>query len=163
MEALGQKQESIIIKQYRKESEKNAIHEYDILNILEGKFIAKTIGFMKKNNVPVGILLEYYENGDIRTLIERGGVRLGMKLKWMYQIASGLRNIHSSNIVHGDIKCSNILLDNDYNIKICDFHGSVHVSKSANETLKTYSYFMAPVEVILDKEATFKSSQIYIH
>lgn len=33
----------------------------------------------------------------------------------------GLAYIHNKNIIHGDIKLENILLDNDGIVKICDF------------------------------------------
>ncbi len=42
-----------------------------------------------------------------------------------FQIASALAYIHSKNIVHGDIKKENILVNSDWNIKIIDFGGAV--------------------------------------
>ncbi|CAO3615545.1 unnamed protein product [Cunninghamella blakesleeana] len=42
-----------------------------------------------------------------------------------YQIALGLRDIHEANIIHLDIKPSNILIDNNGKIKIGDFGTSI--------------------------------------
>ncbi|KAG9003725.1 hypothetical protein FRB93_010946 [Tulasnella sp. JGI-2019a] len=36
-------------------------------------------------------------------------------------IASGLAYLHANNVIHGDLKASNILLDGELNPKICDF------------------------------------------
>ena len=39
----------------------------------------------------------------------------------LYNIACALKVLHSANVMHRDIKTSNILVDEDCNIKICDF------------------------------------------
>lgn len=39
----------------------------------------------------------------------------------LYNLACALKVLHSANIMHRDIKTSNILVDEDCNIKICDF------------------------------------------
>lgn len=50
----------------------------------------------------------------------------------MFQLFLGLNHIHSSNVVHQDLKPANILIDNEMNIRICDFG----ISKSMDEILK---------------------------
>ncbi len=44
-----------------------------------------------------------------------------MKLKLIKQIMVTMAYIHSNGIVHRDLKSHNILLDQNYNIKLCDF------------------------------------------
>ena len=39
----------------------------------------------------------------------------------IYNILSALNFVHSANIVHRDIKPANILLDDNCQVKICDF------------------------------------------
>ncbi|KAJ3225125.1 hypothetical protein HK099_007330 [Clydaea vesicula] len=41
------------------------------------------------------------------------------------QIASALNEMHNLNIVHGDIKRENVLIDEDWNVKIIDFGGAI--------------------------------------
>jgi mitogen-activated protein kinase 15 len=39
----------------------------------------------------------------------------------VYQIAKGLKYLHSGKIIHRDLKPSNILVNSDCSIRICDF------------------------------------------
>lgn len=39
----------------------------------------------------------------------------------MYQLAKGLKFLHSAEIIHRDLKPSNLLLNSDCTMKICDF------------------------------------------
>lgn len=60
-----------------------------------------------------------------------------------YKILQGIKVIHDNGICHRDIKVDNILLDEEYNIKICDFGFSSYNSKFLEEYLGTKKY-MAP-------------------
>ena len=42
-------------------------------------------------------------------------------IKILYNILCALNFIHASNVMHRDIKPSNILVDSNFNVKICDF------------------------------------------
>lgn len=39
----------------------------------------------------------------------------------LYQLAKGIKFLHSAEIIHRDLKPSNLLLNSDCTIKICDF------------------------------------------
>lgn len=39
---------------------------------------------------------------------------------FIYQILCGLKYIHSANVLHRDLKHGNLLVNADYELKICD-------------------------------------------
>jgi serine/threonine protein kinase len=44
-----------------------------------------------------------------------------LKVKMVYQAAKGMHFLHSSGIVHRDLKSLNLLLDAKWNVKVSDF------------------------------------------
>ena len=90
------------------------------------------------------MLTEFSEKGDLRALLHVEGVkdlRWHLKLKWAKQIALGVRDIHSLNLVHGDIKCHNVVIDARDDTKLLDVgsggmtHGYFWPSDADNEPL----------------------------
>ena len=73
-----------------------------------------------------GIRLEFARHGNLRSFLNTNAKDMGIeeRLRWAKQIADALRFVHSVNIVHGDVTCSNILLDGQINAKLTDFAGS---------------------------------------
>jgi len=43
------------------------------------------------------------------------------KLEIIHQIAEGMQALHKIDVIHGNLKPSNILLDEDFNVKIADY------------------------------------------
>ncbi|KAK3295826.1 kinase-like domain-containing protein [Chaetomium fimeti] len=80
--------------------------------------------------VESGIRLEYAPNGDIRRTLCAQEKEPSMKTtpkqhqQWALQIAEALAFIHSAGVVHGDLTCHNIFLDENFNAKVADFAGS---------------------------------------
>lgn len=66
--------------------------------------------------------------------------------KYFIQIIFGLKYLHYNNIIHRDIKCSNIFLDQYDNIKIGDFGTSKILTEYLNygQTQIGTPYYMAP-------------------
>lgn len=66
--------------------------------------------------------MEYAANGDLLSFLKQKKRLDENDAKYMFfQICIGLRYIHNLNIIHRDIKLDNILLDDNYRCKICDF------------------------------------------
>ena len=80
------------------------------------------------------ILMEYCSNGSLGELLDRGP-RPKLKIptdilsSMTAQVVNGLHHLHSKRILHRDMKPSNILINKDGVVKICDFG----VSKTITE------------------------------
>ena len=69
----------------------------------------------------IGIIQEYIPGKDLFEISASELLGKEEYLKLIYQIASGLSDIHNQGIVHRDIKLNNIKLDQENIIKIFDF------------------------------------------
>ncbi|KAI9203820.1 kinase-like domain-containing protein [Polychytrium aggregatum] len=60
----------------------------------------------------------------------------GEKIRLLYQVASGMAYLHGNNIVHGDLKSLNVLLDGSSNAVVTDFGmaRTKYTSATANRT-----------------------------
>ena len=68
-----------------------------------------------------GFLLKYYPGGSLGAP-ERVGAPIAMRIKWAYQIASGLHHLHHvAHTYHGDIKLDNVVLDENGDAVLIDF------------------------------------------
>ena len=72
------------------------------------------------NNKDIYLILEFIEC-DLLTLIRSNFCTNDQRVYIMWQIARGLKFLHSANILHRDIKPSNICINQDCTIKITDF------------------------------------------
>jgi serine/threonine protein kinase len=82
-----------------------------------------------------GILLEYAENGTVEDYLAKKRPPEELSLRWSRQAAEALYFCHSKQVLHGDIRCGNLLLDRHFNLKIGDFTGS---SIDQSEALSYY-------------------------
>ncbi|KAF2837768.1 hypothetical protein M501DRAFT_937097 [Patellaria atrata CBS 101060] len=64
-----------------------------------------------------GSVRHYYAN-------QAKPVSLSLQLRWAEQIMASVNFIYSRNVLHSDIPCNNILLDEGFNAKLADFAGS---------------------------------------
>ncbi|KAE9982211.1 hypothetical protein EG327_005920 [Venturia inaequalis] len=73
-----------------------------------------------------GIRLEFASNQGILPYIRRleNNISFEQRLRWCEELSRTLFFIHSNNIIHGDLKCNNILLDSALHSKVADFAGS---------------------------------------
>ncbi|ORZ02917.1 hypothetical protein BCR43DRAFT_510049 [Syncephalastrum racemosum] len=70
----------------------------------------------------VYVVSEYCPNGELfDALTSCGRCSERRAQKWIRQLTSAIHYCHRQGIVHRDIKLENILLDAQYNVKMCDF------------------------------------------
>lgn len=115
------------------------------------KNIIKLISYKEYNEKIYEIELEYCELG---CLYQNYNINWKIKLNYSSQIISGLNYIHNNNIIHGDLNSSNIIINKNGIIKICDFGGSKFVNEDI-EVMDTIPY-VSPEQIKLGK-ISFKS------
>lgn len=74
-----------------------------------------------------GIRLEYVPNGNIRMFYhahDQAEISFERRVRWATQIAEGLGFLHSVGVIHGDLTCHNVFLDEGLDAKVADFAGS---------------------------------------
>ena len=69
----------------------------------------------------VGIYMEYMKHGSVDSFIENFEVSLEWKSQILLDVSNGMAYLHGQDIIHGDLKCQNILIDNTFHAKISDF------------------------------------------
>ncbi|KAF8175252.1 kinase-like domain-containing protein [Mycena galopus ATCC 62051] len=85
------------------------------------------------------------EHGTVLHYLDRHGRATVDKL--LFQIAQGIEYLHSRNIVHGDLKGANILINDDWTACLADFGLSAFtdVTSTRSSTQRAGSaYWMAP-------------------
>lgn len=115
----------------------------------------------KQKEAYIAILMEYCENGDLLKFIQDTGFK---NEKQKFQIIRGflsaMKYLHERGISHGDIKPENILLDSNFNAKICGFwYCKTTLITGDNE--KGGTLFYAEPEMFNDGEFTPLKSDIW--
>ena len=144
--------------------EKYYNNEIELLKKLDHPNIVKYYKSFTENN-KIYIIMEYFDNGDLQDYIKALKFEKDTKEKnkgeiWniFYQCMLGLNYLHSTGIVHRDIKPQNIFMTKNKIIKIGDFGVSVKFKdkailkkiKSLTGTVLGSPLFMAP-EVLREK------------
>jgi serine/threonine protein kinase len=72
-----------------------------------------------------------------------------------FQVVQGLEYIHSLNLIHGDVKPRNILLNSNCDVKICDF-GLATVAESRYSIDTCTRWYRSPEALLLGSYPDFK-------
>ncbi|GAV75276.1 Pkinase domain-containing protein/LRR_1 domain-containing protein, partial [Cephalotus follicularis] len=117
------------------------------------------------------LVYDYMPNGNLATLLQEASHQDGHVLNWPMRhlialgIARGLSFLHTSNIVHGDIKPQNVLFDADFESHLSDFGlDSLTIATPAEASTSTSVGTLGYVspEAVLIGETT-KESDVYIY
>lgn len=115
-----------------------------------------------EGNKNVTMILNYYEKGslfDYTKLIQRGLADLEFNntiiFKILISIARTIQKMHNRQIIHGDLKLANILIDKNFDPAVSDFGLSMNKNQKKIQTGGTPNY-MAP-EVITNGEISEKA------
>lgn len=102
--------------------EKFLPREIEILIMLNHRSIVKTYEIFETSEGKVYIIMELGVQGDLLDFIKsRGALHEEDARRKFHQLSSAIKYCHDLDIVHRDLKCENLLLDKDFNIKLSDF------------------------------------------
>uniref|UniRef100_A0A3Q3XLX2 Mitogen-activated protein kinase 15 n=1 Tax=Mola mola TaxID=94237 RepID=A0A3Q3XLX2_MOLML len=74
-----------------------------------------------QNDKDIYLIFEYMDT-DLHAVIKKGTLLKDIHKRYvMYQLCKAIKYLHSGNVIHRDQKPSNVLLDTDCVVKLCDF------------------------------------------
>jgi serine/threonine protein kinase/2',3'-cyclic-nucleotide 2'-phosphodiesterase (5'-nucleotidase family) len=110
--------------------------------------------FMAASNKPprMFIVMEWMSLGSLFDLLHNElvpSIPPALVIRMMFQAAKGMHFLHSSDIVHGDFKSLNLLLDSKWNVKVSDFgltkfKHSINKSRNLDEAVAGSVQWMSP-------------------
>ncbi|NWV13223.1 TSSK1 kinase, partial [Ptilonorhynchus violaceus] len=113
--------------------EKFLPREMEALIRLHHPSIIETYEIFEASSGKVYIVMELGEKGSLLNyLTTQGPMEEGFARSRFLQLASAIKHCHDMDFAHRDLKCDNILLDNDLNFKLSDFGFSKSLSRDEN-------------------------------
>ncbi|KAK4490559.1 hypothetical protein RD792_001241 [Penstemon davidsonii] len=102
------------------------MNEVEILTRLRHQNLVVLYGCTSKRSRELLLVYEYIPNGTVAEHLHGKRAKSGL-LSWPIRLnvaietAEALTYLHKSDIIHRDVKTTNILLDNDFHVKVADF------------------------------------------
>ncbi|XP_074591400.1 wall-associated receptor kinase 2-like [Curcuma longa] len=127
--------------------------------------IVKLLGCCLEMEMPL-LVYEFVPNGTLSYLIHenenQAPVSLDTRLRIAHESADALDYLHSKaspQIIHGDVKPANILLDVDNTVKVSDFGAAKLIPKGQKQfaTLLQFTHGYIDPECLMTYELTYKS------
>lgn len=113
--------------------EKFLPREMEALMRLHHPSIIKTYEIFETSSGKVYIVMELGERGSLLNyLTSQGAMEESVARCKFQQLASAIKHCHDLDFVHRDLKCDNILLDNELNFKLSDFSFSKPLVRDGN-------------------------------
>ncbi|XP_023767378.2 cold-responsive protein kinase 1 [Lactuca sativa] len=158
-------------------------NELKIISNVHHRHLMRLLGYCNKDP-HMFLVQEFMENGSLDNFLygeKRGSLNWKQRFEIIFGIARGLAYLHEQyhvTVVHGDIKSSNILLDDEFQPKISDFclvrllpENKTHISTKVagtcgyvapeyainghvSEKVDTYSFGVVVLEIISGRSCT---------
>ncbi|KAJ7590440.1 kinase-like domain-containing protein [Mycena floridula] len=131
--------------------------ESAVWSTLDHTNIQPYFGYCENIGPSIGMISPYQSKGTITVFLAKEDPgKTWSRTKYLFQIASGLHYLHSKGVVHGDLHCGNILIDDDGVARITDFGRARILNDAAyNTALFTGApEYMAPELFFTDDNLT---------
>ena len=100
------------------------------------------------NAEPPYYVMEYVENGSLGAYLASGPPGVEECVRISKQVCVALIEAHGAGVLHCDLKPDNVLLDAQFQVRLCDF-GQSRMSHEKSSALGTL-YYMAPEQADLE-------------
>lgn len=100
------------------------------------------------NAEPPYYVMEFVENGSLGDLLSKGPLPVDEAVRIAKQVCLALVEAHGAGVLHCDLKPDNVLLDSQFQVRLCDF-GQSRMSHEQSPALGTL-YYMAPEQADLN-------------
>jgi serine/threonine protein kinase len=101
---------------------KLVMQEIDNIKKIHSEYIIKVYSAELHENY-ICLVSDYASNGSLASVLENGDVYMGWNMRRIIvdEIIKGLSFLHDHNIIHRNLKSSNVMFNDNYEIKLCDF------------------------------------------
>ena len=154
---------TVILEKLSKKEQENSVNEVRILaSVNHPNVIGYKEAFWNDKESSLNIVMEYADDGDLQTKIQKMRKEGGMfneNLIWSYsiQMIEGLKALHDKKIMHRDLKSANIFLVKDkHQCKLGDMNVSKVIKDKVLLTQTGTPYYASP-EVWNDEPYSYKS------
>lgn len=121
----------VAVKIFKRDASQVESKEASFMELASCEFVLRVYGVYQGLSGEQGLVMEYMKRGSIDSLKEQlsGPPPWPLAFRLAHQSALAMNFLHNKNIVHLDLKPSNVLLTDELHVKLADF-GLSTVSRS---------------------------------
>jgi len=140
---------------------------YKEVMIMRGCRHPNVLQFLGASTKPpnICIVMEYMPLGSLYKIIHDDSVKLELVMirKMMIDAAKGMNYLHKSNpvIIHRDLKSHNLLVDENWKVKVCDFGLSRIIDTTDNNNMTACGTPSWTAPEILRNEQYYEKADVY--
>eukprot|EP01125_Pyxidicula_operculata_P020107 TRINITY_DN735_c0_g1_i2.p1 TRINITY_DN735_c0_g1~~TRINITY_DN735_c0_g1_i2.p1 ORF type:complete len:765 (+),score=123.45 TRINITY_DN735_c0_g1_i2:291-2585(+) len=136
------------------------LEELRLMRQLKHPNIVLLIGMCVNSENQIMIVTEYASRGDMSACLKKIK-SITIRIKIIADVAAGLCWIQKYNITHRDLKLDNLLVSEDWTVKIADFGLSVQVEEGSNSSFNFGGNIKYSAPEILKERAKPKGPRNY--